>query len=609
MPPSEEIYQSFLNSVSKRQWQKFGARRRAGVSTPLFSVYSSQSTGIGEFPDLPLLADWCVQTGMSIIQLLPMNDVGFKFTPYDAQSMFALEPVYLRLENLIAADIKNFQTEIGELKKRFPAGNLRVNYGIKKAKLELMGKIFESAEKKAPAFERFKKANQFWLEDYVFYKVIKETSGEAAWEGWDPGLRSREEKALKGIAARHSGRLELYRWLQWQAFEQFSAARREVNARGVYLMGDIPFLVSRDSADVWARQDYFKLDWIAGAPPDSFFAMGQRWGMPPYNWEAIAARGYDYVIEKLKYAQNFYDFFRIDHVVGAFRIWTISKTEPEESAGLNGHFDPEDESLWEEHGKKILSVMVERADMLPCAEDLGVVPKCSYTTLEEFAIPGMDVQRWTKEWQTTGEFMDPGKYRKNSIAVISNHDMTSFRGWWEFEADTVDGELFKRKCLEKGLDFEALKGLLFDLEKSKHGRLRWRKDIRDKGAFLSALGRGENDVWELKEMYRGSFEERKKFLDYAGLSGEVPEKTTPEIARAAFKKASETASIFSIQLLQDLLDLGDVFGHDAWEYRINFPGIVSDKNWSLAVPVALEAMNRLEVNKIIKEINISGARI
>ena len=191
-------------------------------------------------------------------------------------------------------------------------------------------------------------------------------------------------------------------------------------------------------------------------------------------------------------------------MVGAFRIWTISETEPEETMGLNGRFDPEDEARWEEHGKKILSVMVGRADMLPCAEDLGVVPKCSYTTLEEFAIPGMDVQRWTKEWETSCAFKSPESYRKNSIAVISNHDTTSFRGWWEFQADTVDGELFKRKCLEKGLDFETLKARLFDLEKSKCERLRWRAAIRDQAIFLSALGRDERDVWELKEIYRGT---------------------------------------------------------------------------------------------------------
>ena len=161
-------------------------------------------------------------------------------------------------------------------------------------------------------------------------------------------------------------------------------------------MGDIPFLVSKNSADVWAYKNYFKLDLSSGAPPDMYFSNGQRWGMPPYNWTNIAADNYAYIRHRLNYAQNFYNMFRIDHFVGLFRIWTIENKTPEEYGGMAGHFDPENENEWEHHGRTILSEMNQSTDMLPCAEDLGTVPVCSDKILKEFGVTGISVQRWEK---------------------------------------------------------------------------------------------------------------------------------------------------------------------------------------------------------------------
>jgi 4-alpha-glucanotransferase len=210
-------------------------------------------------------------------------------------------------------------------------------------------------------------------------------------------------------------------------------------------MGDLPFLVSRDSADVWSHQQYFKLELASGAPPDMLYAKGQRWGMPPYNWQAIEANKYDYLTEKLEFAENFYDLYRIDHVVGIFRVWTIPLSEPLEHSGISGSFDPAEEASWEDHGKKILSIMVKNANMLACAEDLGVVPACSYKILSELGIPGIDIQRWMRDWDKTYDFKKPDLYRYNSLATIATHDMSSLCAWWDFEAGTIDEELFMRK--------------------------------------------------------------------------------------------------------------------------------------------------------------------
>jgi 4-alpha-glucanotransferase len=563
-----DIYQHFLTTVTRKQWERIGLIRRSGVCTPLFSLYSRQSVGIGEIPDLKLLVDWCKKVKLSIIQLLPMNDTGFDFRPYDAQSTFALDPIYLSLNTLAEINTAAFKKDIDQLRSQFPAGKPRVDYGVKKAKLELLTKVFQISQSQSQSFQKFIEANRFWLEDYVLYKVIKEKQNNAGWEHWEQPLREKNPDALRQFAEENRERLQFYRWLQWQLFEQFTDVRQYARKKKVFIMGDLPFLVSRDSADVWSAQHYFKLDLSSGAPPDTFFAMGQRWGMPPYNWPAIEQKGFDYLIEKVKYAQNFYDMFRIDHVVGTFRIWTIPQSEPAETHGLNGHFDPSNEAEWEAHGRKLLSIMVENADMLPCAEDLGVVPECSYRTLWDFAIPGMEVQRWTKEWQTDCSFKAPEKYRRNAMTVLANHDMTSFYGWWAYEAGTVDEALFKRMCEQKGLDFQNLKPRLFDAVLSQHGRLRWKTEIRDANSLLQILERPHEQVGDLVEMHRGSYDEKKLFWNYVGLEGQVEESPSARLLKAALEKASQTSSIFSIQLLQDFMDFLMICGNSG----LIFPG-------------------------------------
>ena len=591
-------------------WEKVGSKKRAGVCTPLFSVFSKNSVGIGEIPDIRLLIDWCSTTGLSILQFLPMNDVGFDFRPYDAQSTFALEPMYLSLSHLSEAPVKPFLGEIESLRKKFPAGGNRINYGVKRAKLDLLWRIFKNSSKKLPVIlERFVKQNQFWLKDYALFKVIKENHQWKGWEEWEDPLKRREPKAIQSVEWMNHERIQFHQWLQWQLFEQFRVIKEYAAKKKVFLMGDLPFLVSRDSADVWTHQGYFKLDRVSGAPPDMYVANGQRWGMPPYHWDNIATRDYDYLIEKLKYAENFYDLFRIDHVVGIFRLWTIASVEPLEHGGSVGAFDPPDENLWEEHGKRLLSVIIKNTRMLICGEDLGTVPQCSYKVLEEFCIPGMDVQRWNRHWGKKYDFKKPEEYRKNSIAVITTHDMSLVSAWWEVEAGTVDELFFRGKCQMKEIPFETIKEKLFDLQKSRFGRLRWKRGIQNEQILVEILNRKESEIPELLDAYRSSYDEKEKFWRYLGFSGEADEKSSSPFVRKALAKIHETTSTFSVQLLQDWLSLGEFFKEDAWDYRINFPGTMSDKNWSVVMPVSLEKMQTLSINKEIKRINRETGRI
>ncbi|MDD5668750.1 MAG: 4-alpha-glucanotransferase, partial [Candidatus Omnitrophica bacterium] len=487
---SEGNYSKILFSTrSKEKWQRIGPHRRAGVLLPLFSVYSKKSLGIGEFEDLKPAADWCVKAGFSIIQLLPINEVGPVFCPYDSVSSFALEPMYISLRLLPHTDKKEIKEKIDILKKRFPCGGPHVDYAIKWEKLSVLWDIY-SKEKidSLKDFKAFRRENEYWIEDFALFKILKENNGGSAWYDWPDPLKHRDPAALKSFADAHAKEIVFHIWIQWRLYQQLKAARVYAAGKGLLLKGDLPILVSRDSADVWAHPEFFKLDFASGAPPDMYCAKGQRWGMPTYNWEAIEKLGFRYLKEKLKYAENFYDLLRIDHVVGLFRIWSIPYSEPMENQGLHGFFDPPDESKWGNHGQKILSVMLENTSMVLCAEDLGVIPKVCTDTLAEFGIPGNNVQRWVKDWDNKHDFLSPEEYRFLSVAMLSTHDTTNWAAWWEYEAGTVDEQLFIRKCADRGIDYSRVRGMLFHPELSRYGRLRWLDGIGSVDVLVKILG-------------------------------------------------------------------------------------------------------------------------
>ena len=574
---------------------------------PLFALHSKKSIGVGEIPDLQLMIDWCKQTGLTLLQLLPLNEIGYDFRPYDAQSVIALDPMYLSLEELRGVSLKPFQLKIRELRLNHPCRKSYFDDRIKKAKLFLLGEIYESVHERLPAaFYQFVRKNKFWLEDYVLFKVIQERFAQQSWESWPEVFRKRDAKILSLLAKQHAHDLEFYRWLQWQLFEQLSFVKKYAGKRGVLIVGDMPFLAARNSDYVWAHQDYFKLDLLAGSPPDLDFAKGQRWGMPPYHWEKMADRRYDYLNAKLKYAENFYHLYRVDHLAGVFRVWTIFHKQPSQDEGLFGFFDPEDETKWEAQGRKLLRQMLKSTSMLPCAEDLGSVPDCARRVMEELGIPGMEVQRWARDWETSYEFRSPESYRPLSVSWISTHDTSVLRTWWKDEAGTVNAKTFEHWCRVYGVNLAALRGSLFDLRASAPGRLRWKEALKDRSCFLRMVSKAASKIPKLVLLYESTIHEREQFLRLLGTN-----KISPKLLeQALLEKSLESNSIFSIQLLQDWLSVDPKFQVvDDPAYRINVPGTLHLKNWHLRISFSLEQMKTLKVNRTIRKLVESTDRI
>ena len=602
--------EQLLNSICKDKWKHIGVNKRAGVVVPLFSVYSQKSIGIGDLDDLKLLIDWADLTGNSIIQLLPLNEVGYNFCPYDSISSFALEPVYISLEKIPKKHKSTFEAKVENLRKEFLRGKTYVDYRIKKAKLQLLWDMFIAEGRDvSDELRKFIEDNIYWLQDFILFKVIKEYQSGKAWYEWEDKYKYRDPAVLENFKKKHEREITFQIWVQWQLYRQFKEVRIYAKKKKVLIKGDLPILVSRDSADVWAHPEFFKLEFAAGAPPDMYVALGQRWGMPTYNWEKISADGYRYLKEKLKYAQNFYDILRIDHVVGLFRIWSISYNEPLENKGLNGFFDPKDESKWGEHGRKILTVTLENTDMLLCAEDLGVIPKVCTDTLKELGIPGNDVQRWVKDWKVKHDFLEPQDYRMLSVAMLSTHDTTNWPAWWEYEAGTVDEALFIRKCADRKIDFDSVKNRLFDLNLSRHGRLRWLDNVTSVDTLVNILGKKKEELKDFIDIYENSYQEKEKLWKYLNLKGSMREKSDSEIVRQVLKISLESSAIFCINTLIDYLYLTNLFKGDPYQYRINTPGTISGKNWSLTIPISLEELLKHKVTKEIRKLIAKSGRI
>jgi 4-alpha-glucanotransferase len=346
--------------------------RSSGIVVSIQALRSERSQAAGEFPDLPLLGKLASSWGFDLIQLLPVNDSGFQSSPYSALSAFALHPLFISIADLpelaAAADAKPlgkarnagkngcgaesaaFLAEAEALAVSH-AKDARFAYGpYLEAKLDLLERIWKSlaapvlfdgkagTDSQVAEFEAFIAANA-WVKDYAVFTELKRKNGGLPWWQW-ASMRDPTPESI--AAAWDSGDLasgcRFRAWLQWRAEGQFRAAKAALDSSGIALMGDIPILINEDSAEVWARRSVFKLGLAAGAPPDMYAELGQNWGFPIYDWEAAKADDYSFWKARLASAEKFYAAYRIDHVLGFFRIWALSGMD---STGYLGRFVPD----------------------------------------------------------------------------------------------------------------------------------------------------------------------------------------------------------------------------------------------------------------------------
>lgn len=463
----------------------------AGIVVPLFSLHSKNSDGIGDFADLKKLVRWASGVGMSCVQLLPINDTttfgswGDSY-PYNIVSAFALNPIYINLKEAGCPHTKS--NKLNDSK----TVDYEKVFEYKKTQLHELYKSAVSKLKKDTAYIRFKEDNSFWLEAYAVYSSIRDDRKSLNTTEWGQYSTYDPETAFEDRLRQNKA--EFYKFIQYIAYTQMKAAREYARKKGVILKGDIPIGVNLYSCEVWRFPELFNRDMSTGAPPDYFSEDGQNWGFPTYNWEQMRKDRYSWWRERLRYMSTFFDAYRIDHVLGFFRIWEIPRKY---SSAKFGHFspampysieemnrrgfnfcteyidslfmkDPKDcskfhpafgarttaqyaslsddqksafnaiyndyygnrnEGIWEKGAIEKLNIIVQASPMLPCAEDLGMLPQCVSKVLDQTGILSLEIQSMPK--QNNVEFANPALYPYMSVATLTTHDMPSFRLWWK----------------------------------------------------------------------------------------------------------------------------------------------------------------------------------
>ncbi len=547
--------------------------RAAGTVLPVFALRSQEDWGVGDFGDLKTLTDWAVQTGQRVLQLLPVNDTTLTRTwqdsyPYNEVSVFALHPLYADLRSLPEPADKNTAKRLEKRRQELNALPQLDYEAVLQLKTERLKDAFRQEGKKvleSAAFMNFYEANKSWLEPYAMFCVLRDRYHTADFNRWPQfSFYTRTDmEHFCSPANRDYDEVCFWYYVQYLLHTQLLQAAQYARQQGIILKGDIPIGVSPHSADAWAERNLFHLSAQAGAPPDDFSPTGQNWGFPTYNWDTMVLDGYRWWERRFTHLAQYFDSYRIDHVLGFFRIWEIplhsvqgilgqfspglplsaeeienfgfpfnteflrpyisdqvlfeklgdlaetakkkylvpaagglydlqpeydtqrkieaafaGKTDekslrlkeglyalaanvlfvpdhqnparyhprigaladsafrslnaPEKEAFTrlyNEYFYRRHNQFWQEEALKKLPALTQATRMLPCAEDLGMIPACVPGVLEALQMLSLEIQRMPKRLGET--FADTKKYPYLSVATPSTHDMSVLRGWWQ----------------------------------------------------------------------------------------------------------------------------------------------------------------------------------
>ena len=316
----------------------------AGTAIPVFSLRSEEDEGVGDFMDLRKMIDWCALTGQKILQVLPINDTTKTGTyadsyPYSVNSSFALHPMYLRVEKVgILEDSQkmiSFREKVKSLNQLSDVDYEEVNKLKESYLRDLYAqegyKTFESQ-----AYKKFVEKNESWLMPYAAWRTLSKETGSLDSSMWGK-FSHFDYPAIEAYCLLHQDEVKFHYFVQYHLDRQLREIRDYAHSQGVVLKGDIPIGIDRHSVDAWQFPYLYNMNCQAGAPPDDFSILGQNWGFPTYNWEEMAKDGFNWWKHRFNKMSEYFDAYRIDHILGFFRIWQI----PIEAVhGLLGYFNP-----------------------------------------------------------------------------------------------------------------------------------------------------------------------------------------------------------------------------------------------------------------------------
>ena len=467
----------------------------AGTVVPVFSLRSEGSFGVGDFGDLKLMIEWCDKTRQRILQVLPITDTNMTGTwqdsyPYNSISIYALHPQYCDLRQLPAIKDEQKRAEMEQLRQELNALP-QIDYErMFKAKMDYLRIVFAqewTSVQRRPDYKKFFEENKEWLVPYAAFCYYRDLYGTAEFSKWPKGatVANTQKSTFKD-----KKQLQFWYYVQYCLDSQMHATHAHARAHRVILKGDIPIGISRDGVEAWVEPKYFNLNGQAGAPPDPFSADGQNWGFPTYNWDEMLKDNCQWWVRRFRKMAEYFDAYRIDHVLGFFRIWEIPMPEKsglmgqfapalgmsiEEIAGYgvqfneglflvdhkrndrwhpriavqyqeafeqlsdeqkfcfnrlyNDYFYRRNNQLWYQEAMKKLPRLTQATRMLVCAEDLGMVPDCVPWVMNELRILSLEIQSMPKDSKYRFGRLSHNPYR--SVCTISTHDMPTLRQWWD----------------------------------------------------------------------------------------------------------------------------------------------------------------------------------
>ena len=429
----DPLLEKIAASPTAKQWKTIGIKPHHGINVPLFSLHTEHTCGIGEFYDLVPLIDWCHELELDVIQLLPINDCGSDPSPYNAISAYAINPIYLSLTHLPYVDKHT------ALKERLPSmRNLTKTprvalHEVKVHKMAWLRKYFSLVAPllmKTQAFMDFVAKNA-WIESYGLFKVLKDRTEQYIWTTWPREYKNPTKEEYDKLVEDNLDEITFYILLQFLCFKQLSDVKKYANMKGVFLKGDIPILISPDSCDVWHEPEIFDTSIAIGAPPDAYNENGQHWGFPLYRWNILRETNFAWWRQRLKAATPLYNIYRVDHIIGFFRLWVI----PPSHTPKEGHFVPTEEIQWASQGKELLKMMLASSPLFPIVEDLGVLIPIVRSTLDDLSVCGTRVMRWERRGKNDREIIPIDAYSPLTMTTVSTHDSEPLSLWWREKKD------------------------------------------------------------------------------------------------------------------------------------------------------------------------------
>ncbi len=398
--------------------------------------------GIGDFgPFAYQFIDILSAAAVTHWQVLPLNptDPLCGNSPYSSISTFAGNRLFISPEMLVADglltqnDLVAYQTEKTDAVHYAQAATIKTN---------LFNKLYSNFNIETEEFRQFVEENNYWLDDFALYAVIKSKHNGKAWPKWDHDYRDRTNAARAAVKKDKKDELTAIKCEQYLFFKQWQALKEYASAKGIQIVGDLPIYVDLDSADVWANREIFKItsdgnaQCLSGVPPDYFSEEGQLWGHPVYNWRKLEEDGFDWWLSRVKQAFDLFDLVRIDHFRGLVQYWEIPAKE---QSAINGRWvDVPTNALLQ----KIQSVF----GRLPIiAEDLGIMGDDVRSIMQQYGLPGMKVLQFAFDGGAEHPYL-PYNYPRNCVVYTGTHDNNTTRGWFRQDISSEEKKSLFAYC-------------------------------------------------------------------------------------------------------------------------------------------------------------------